>query len=326
MTRLVVTGAGGRMGRTVIETAHDRPETTVVGAVNRSPVGDTSEPASDTSEPAGDASGRATSDDTLATDDALDSYGEVMGVSVTPAAAFDRLLRAREPTAVVDFTAPAATAEYAERTAEYTERTAEYADRTDDRVAFVTGTTGLDESARTALDQAADAVPVLHASNFSRGIATLQRAVRTAAAALAGYDVEVTETHHDGKRDAPSGTAETLIEAVTDARPDLTDRQHGRVGEAPRESAAIGVHARRAGDVTGEHEVLFAGDDQTVRLTHRAGSRQVFADGALDAADWLAGRAPGRYSFDDVLDGTPASDDGATATNPDAPTEREESR
>lgn len=189
---------------------------------------------------------------------------------------------------VVDFTTPDATSEFAGVCATH-------------GVALVTGTTGLDDDAEAAIDDASESVPVLHASNFSRGVAALRAAVREVAGSLPGYDVEVTETHHDGKRDAPSGTAATLVGDVEAERPDLTTRQHGREGEAPREPGEIGIHARRAGDVTGHHEVLFAGNRETLSLSHRAGDRGVFAEGALDAAAWLADRPAGRYEFAEVL-------------------------
>jgi 4-hydroxy-tetrahydrodipicolinate reductase len=223
----------------------------------------------------------------------------VAGVSTAPPDALARLAReAPSPTVVVDFTAPQATTAYAETAAEA-------------GAAFLTGTTGLSEDDHAALADAGERVPVLWASNFSRGIAALRRAVTAAVDTLPGYDVEVTETHHDGKRDAPSGTAETLIEDVEAARPDLSERVHGREGVAPRNTTEIGVHARRAGDVAGEHEVLLAGEDNVVELTHRAGSRRVFAAGALDAAAWLAGRDPGVYEFGDVLDADePAAESG----------------
>ena len=223
----------------------------------------------------------------------------VAGVSTAPPDALGRLAReAPSPTVVVDFTAPQATTAYAETAAEV-------------GAAFLTGTTGLSDDDHATLTQVGERVPVLWASNFSRGVAALRRAVTAAVRALPGYDVEVTETHHDGKRDAPSGTAETLVEDIEDARPDLSERVHGREGVAPRSTGEIGVHARRAGDVAGEHEVLLAGDDNVVELTHRAGSRRVFAAGALDAAAWLAGRDPGRYAFEDVLDADrPAAESG----------------
>ena len=250
---VAVTGAGGRMGREVIEAAADRDEAAVAVAVNRT-----------------------------ATD-------PVAGVEVAPADRLGELLAAERPDVLVDFTGPESAVAYAAACA-------------DAGVPLVTGTTGFDDAQIDDLRAASDAVPVLKASNFARGVAALRRAVREAAAALPGYDVELTETHHNAKRDAPSGTAKSILEDVESVRDDLDRRVHGREGDAPREAGEIGVHARRAGDVTGEHEVLVAGNRETLELTHRAGDRGVFAEGALDAAAWLAGRDPGWYGFDDVLD------------------------
>ncbi len=233
------------------------------------------------------------------------SVEEVDGVEVSQPAAFSTLLSTaadHENTVVVDFTAPSATVDYASEAADH-------------GVAFVTGTTGFDEDDETALQEASEAVPLLRASNFSRGIAALRRVVTAAVRAVPGYDVEVTETHHDGKRDAPSGTAETIVEDIEAERSDLETRQHGRSGFAPRESTEVGVHARRAGDISGEHEVLLAGDDNVLSLTHRAGSRRVFAAGALDAAVWLAGRDAGLYAFDDVLDTAAGVEEDAVSEN-----------
>ena len=199
--------------------------------------------------------------------------------------------------ALIDFTVPESSVDYLEAAA-------------DAGVAVVVGTTGYDEDQQAALDAVADRVPFLKASNFSRGVAALRRAVQATVPALDGYDVEVTETHHNGKLDAPSGTALTILDDIEGARDDSgdTDRVHGREGEQPRTGDEIGVHARRAGDIAGEHEILFAGNNEVVELTHRAGSRSIFAAGALDAAAWLVGRDPGRYDFDAVLD--PDGDDG----------------
>ncbi len=251
--RLAVTGAGGRMGREVIEAASDRDDCEVALAVNRSPV------------------------------------DPVAGVEVADADDLPTLLAGESPDVLVDFTGPDSSVEYVATAAEA-------------GVACVVGTTGFDDEQEAAIGAAAEVVPVLRASNFSRGIAALRRAVRAAAGALPGYDVEVTETHHNGKVDAPSGTARTLLDDIEDARPDLDERVHGREGDAPRTDAEIGVHARRAGDIAGEHEVLMAGDENVLELTHRAGSRRVFAAGALDAAAWLAGHDAGEYDFTEVLD------------------------
>ncbi|QZP37659.1 4-hydroxy-tetrahydrodipicolinate reductase [Halobaculum magnesiiphilum] len=253
--RVAVTGAGGRMGREVIEAASDRDDCEVALAVNRSPV------------------------------------DPVAGVEVRDAADLPALLAGADPAVdvLVDFTGPDSSVEYVTAAAGA-------------GVACVVGTTGFDDEQEAAIADAADAVPVLRASNFSRGIAALRRAVSAAAAALPGYDVEVTETHHNGKVDAPSGTALTLLDDIEEARPDLDERVHGREGDAPRTDGEIGVHARRAGDIAGEHEVLMAGDENVLELTHRAGSRRVFAAGALDAAAWLAGRDAGAYDFTEVLE------------------------
>lgn len=251
--RLAVTGAGGRMGREVIEAAATRENVTVVTAVNRTET-----------EPVGD-------------------------VSVADAARLPELLSETDPDVLVDFTGPESAVSYAEAAA-------------DAGVAVVTGTTGFDEDEIDQLRGASELVPVLKAANFARGVAALRRAVREAVAAVPGYDIELTETHHNGKRDAPSGTAMTLIEDIESVRDGLDRRVHGREGDAPREDDEIGVHARRAGDVTGEHEVLLAGNRESIELTHRAGDRGVFAEGSLDAAVWLSGRDAGWYAFDDVLD------------------------
>ncbi len=251
--RVAVTGAGGRMGREVIEAARDRDDVAVTLAVNRTET-----------EP-------------------------VAGVDVEPVDRFAELLAERDPDVLVDFTGAGSAADYAAACA-------------DAGVPVVTGTTGFDADGTARLREASEAVPLLKASNFARGVAALRRAVREAVAAVPGYDVELTETHHNGKRDAPSGTAKTILDDVESVRTDLSERVHGREGHAPREPGDVGVHARRAGDVTGEHEVLLAGNRETLSLTHRAGDRGVFAEGALDAATWLAGREPGWYDFDDVLD------------------------
>jgi 4-hydroxy-tetrahydrodipicolinate reductase len=213
----------------------------------------------------------------------------VEGVAVEPAGDLRDLLVEREPAVQVDFTVPDSSVDYVAAAAGA-------------GVPAVVGTTGFDDDQRERLRAAAEDVPVLVASNFARGVQGLLAAVRSAVAALPDYDVEVTETHHDGKRDAPSGTAKTVVEAVEDVR-GPAEHVHGREGEAPRSEGEIGVHARRAGDVTGEHEVLLAGNHEGLEVTHRAGSRGVFAEGALDAAAWLAGRDAGWYDFDAVVDG-----------------------
>ena len=151
------------------------------------------------------------------------------------------------------------------------------------KAGFVSGTTGLYEAQGIALEEAARVVPVLWASNFSLGVAVLADAVARAASALPGWDCDIVEAHHAGKRDAPSGTALTLGEAA------------GTGGATPRYASL------RAGDIVGEHTVQFSGRGERLELIHRASSRDVFAHGALQAAQWLSGRAPGQYRMADLL-------------------------
>ena len=213
----------------------------------------------------------------------------ISGVVIESSDNVAELLAEYEPDVVVDFTGPESARTYADACADH-------------GVALVTGTTGFDDEGVDALRTASEAVGVLKASNFSRGVAALRLAVQEATAALPDADIELTETHHNAKRDAPSGTAKTLLDDIEGVRDDLDDRVHGREGEAPRSDDEIGVHARRAGDIAGEHEVLLGGSNETLSLTHRAGDRSIFAEGALDAAEWLGGRDAGWYDFFEVID------------------------
>ncbi|CAN5656510.1 4-hydroxy-tetrahydrodipicolinate reductase [soil metagenome] len=149
--------------------------------------------------------------------------------------------------------------------------------------ALVSGTTGLGEAQRQALATAGTRIPQLWASNFSLGVAVLDELVERAAAALPEWDCNILEAHHTHKRDAPSGTALTLGEA------------------AARGGASATYASLRAGDIVGEHTVQFATAGERVELIHRAGSRDIFARGALHAAVRLAGRDPGAYRLRDLL-------------------------
>jgi 4-hydroxy-tetrahydrodipicolinate reductase len=190
--------------------------------------------------------------------------------------------------AVIDFTVPSATREYAELVAEA-------------GVPYVVGTTGFNEQGIDDLREASESTAVLKASNFAKGVQALMQVVEAGVEALPEYDIELTETHHNGKRDAPSGTANTVLDVIDEARGEDLDRTHGREGEHLREEDEVGVHVRRAGNVRGEHEVMLAGNDEVLTLTHRAESRRVFAAGAVDAAEWLAGKEAGWYDFEDAL-------------------------
>lgn len=172
-------------------------------------------------------------------------------------------------------------------------------------VAAVIGTTGLDAGALGAIDRLAARAPVLVAANFSLGVNLVIALAETAARALGPeFDFEVVELHHRHKRDAPSGTALALAEALAAGRDQrlsevLRTSRSGEVG--PRPAGEIGVVALRGGEIVGEHTALLLSDTERIELTHRAGSRDLFAAGALRAATWLAGRAPGRYGMRDVL-------------------------
>lgn len=173
--------------------------------------------------------------------------------------------------------------------------------------AFVSGTTGLDAAAEQALRDASRQVPVVWSANMSVGVNVLLELAELAARRLGpGWDIELSETHHRGKLDAPSGTAQALLAAVCAARgmrPQEAAR-HGRRGECgPRPAGEIGVHALRMGSVVGEHELHLAAEGEVLTLTHRALSRDIFAAGALRAARWAAGRAAGLYTMRDVLAG-----------------------
>lgn len=173
------------------------------------------------------------------------------------------------------------------------------------KVPLVVGTTGLDAATRAALAAAAAVIPVLIAPNTSVGVNVVAQLVKRATQGLGpAYDVEISESHHRLKRDAPSGTALALGEVVAAARGErlqdvaVFDR-HGSF--EPRTPGAIGFAVMRAGDIVGEHTVIFATAGERVEITHRATDRSIFARGALRAAGWLAGRANGLYTMDDVI-------------------------
>lgn len=190
---------------------------------------------------------------------------------------------------VIDFSAPGAVAGLAAAAAQA-------------GVALVSGTTGLSSEARAALERAASRVPVLWAPNTSLGVQVLADLVTAAIRQLgAAFDVEIVEVHHGRKADAPSGTAIRLAEAARAARPELQDR-HGRSGAVGARAAdELGVLAVRGGDVVGDHTVHLLGPGERLELTHRATSRDVFALGALRAAEALVSRTPGLYTLRDVL-------------------------
>jgi 4-hydroxy-tetrahydrodipicolinate reductase len=173
------------------------------------------------------------------------------------------------------------------------------------QVPVVIGTTGLEERHHFLIDSAAQSIPVLQTGNTSLGVTLLAHLVREAAARLGDdWDIEIVETHHRMKVDAPSGTALLLGEAAATARGiDLThDSERGREGiTGKRGIGTIGFAALRGGTVAGDHSVLFLGDGERVTLSHLAENRTIFAKGAVRACQWLIAQPPGRYTMPEVL-------------------------
>ena len=264
MLKVAVIGATGRMGRAVIAAIAHSDELRLCGAVTMP-------------------------GDSLIDSDAAQQAGlDPAGILITDERA-DALLEAH---VAIDFTLPAALQ-------------ANLRAATDSGTPLVVGTTGLQLPHRDALSEAARAIPLVYAANMSVGMNVFLSLVGRAAAALDdGYDAEIIEAHHRQKIDAPSGTALALGEVVAAARQRQLGEvavygRHGQTG--PRVPGTIGFSVVRAGNIVGEHKVLFAAGEEQLELTHKAQDRAAFAQGALRAARWVAGRAPGLYSMDDVL-------------------------
>lgn len=221
-------------------------------------------------------------------DDGRD-VGELAGVGRLGVAMTADLAAVRGADVLVDFSTPAATAAMAPVCAEA-------------NVALASGTTGLDAAALAALETASAKVPVLWEPNMSVGIHVLSALLTNAIEALGpDFDVEISETHHRLKVDAPSGTALRLAEVARAARKGgrfVTGRE-GKPGARTKDE--IGVLALRGGDVIGDHTAFLFGDGERIELTHRASSRDLFARGALRAGRWLVGQPAGRYGLADVL-------------------------
>lgn len=171
--------------------------------------------------------------------------------------------------------------------------------------AIVIGTTGHSDAEKPAIIAHKKTIPMVWASNFSTGVNTLFWLTRKAAEILGpDFDLEIVEMHHRLKKDAPSGTAKTLAEILADVRKLQleTAARHGRTGiVGERTPSEIGIHSVRGGDVVGDHTVIFANSGERLELTHKASSRETFANGALRAALWVAKQKPGIYDMQDVL-------------------------
>jgi len=193
---------------------------------------------------------------------------------------------------VIDFSFPDATRGIAALCAEH-------------RKALVIGTTGHSDAEKSQIANLKSQLPMVWSANYSTGVNTLFWLARQAAEILgAGFDLEVVEMHHRLKKDAPSGTAMTLAAILAKVRQQQLQQviRHGRVGlTGERTAPEIGMHSIRGGDVVGDHTVIFAANGERLELTHKASSREAFAQGALRAAQWVVRQKPGLYDMQDVL-------------------------
>ena len=193
--------------------------------------------------------------------------------------------------AVIDFSLHSATADCAALCVEHGK-------------ALVIGTTGHTDEEKSSIVNLKSKIPIVWASNYSTGVNTLFWLTRKAAEILGpDFDLEVVEMHHRHKVDAPSGTAATLGEILLEVRDQQKNAlRHGREGiVGARTDEEIGMHSLRGGDVVGDHTVIYAGAGERLELTHRAASRETFANGALRAAQWTTGKSAGLYDMQDVL-------------------------
>jgi 4-hydroxy-tetrahydrodipicolinate reductase len=241
MTKVIIMGAGGRMGRALATCAKNVPDLEVVAQLGRG--------------------------------EDLDSV-----ISKTDV--------------VIDFSAHTATTAIARLCAK-------------NKKAIIIGTTGHSEVEKKAIADCQSTVPMVWTSNFSTGVNTLFWLAGKAAEILGpDYDLEILDMHHRMKKDAPSGTAKTLAEILAGVRKLQLDEaaRHGRVGiVGERTPSEIGIHSIRGGDVVGDHTVIFANIGERLELTHKASSRETFANGALRAALWVVRQRPGIYDMQHVL-------------------------
>ena len=241
MTRVIITGSRGRMGKALIACAPHHRELELVGQVDQG-----------------------------------DNLADIIA----------------KCDVVIDFSSHTATASIAEMCVKHGK-------------ALVIGTTGHDDAEKSRITQHAARIPMVLSSNYSTGVNTLFWLTRKATEILGtDYDLEVLEMHHRLKKDAPSGTAKSLAEILADVRKQQLSKvaRHGREGiVGERTAEEIGIHSIRGGDVVGDHTVVFATNGERVELTHKASSRDTFANGALRAAAWVVKQKPGVYDMQDVL-------------------------
>ncbi|KAA0010884.1 4-hydroxy-tetrahydrodipicolinate reductase [Billgrantia pellis] len=265
MTRIAIVGVAGRMGRTLVNAVQQDAGVTLAGGIV---------------EPGSSLAGA--------------DIGELAGLGKLGVAAVDSLDAIVDDFDVlIDFTAPQVTLANLAFCATHGKR-------------MVIGTTGLSDDELAELDGYRDRLPFVFAPNMSVGVNLTLTLLQTAARALGdeGYDIEVIEAHHRHKVDSPSGTALKMGEVVAEAL-GRTLKEHGvfeRAGQCgPRDPKEIGFATVRAGDIVGEHTVMFATEGERIEITHKASSRMTFAKGAVRAARWVADQSNGRYGMQDVL-------------------------
>lgn len=168
------------------------------------------------------------------------------------------------------------------------------------KIPVVIATTGIDSMEE--INKASKEIPIVYAGNYSLGINILEKLAETVSRALQNFDIEITETHHNKKKDAPSGTAHMLFDAVNNGRDNTLSANYGREGMAKRESNEVGIHALRGGTVVGTHTVSFFGEDEVLELTHTAYSKRIFAEGSLKAAEFIVTKTQGLYDVNDILE------------------------
>ena len=262
--KIAVSGAAGRMGKRILALSSDRPDFEITGALEA---------------PSHPAQGK--------------DAGEIAGIgNIGVPISSDRQEILKRCDIIIDFSAPAVSVENVKAAAESGK-------------AIVVGTTGFSEDQRKELEETGPKTRCLIAPNMSLGVNLLFSLAEMTARSLGpDYDVEIVETHHKMKKDAPSGTADKLAHVIAQALSrDLSTSavygRHGIIGE--RKPQEIGVMALRGGDIVGEHTVMFITEGERIELTHRLHSRDALAKGALQAASWLISRPNGLYDMPDVL-------------------------
>jgi len=209
------------------------------------------------------------------------------GAEIVEAKDADALLKRTKADVVIDFTIASAVVGNVQVAAR-------------NNCALIVGTTGISPAQRAEMEKAIlGHVPAVITTNFSIGVAIFQQLVRESARLLKDYDIELIEAHHRNKKDAPSGTAKTLLQIIEEEA-GTREKLSGREGMTERKNE-IGVHVIRGGDIVGDHKVMYSKNFETIELSHRAYDRSVFASGALRAARWVVGKKPGIYDMNDVL-------------------------